>query len=330
MKGICDMPETQRKRRSKFTKAILPQKYTRSKKVIEILKVLHPDAYSMLTTQQIYQLCFKKGSKAYCDEILRHMYHRPLQLVNRHAFTFTKGLNNASLFYTISRKGSQLLYEKNLGRVITPQKAYKMKNSKNLYREHEKGLNDVRIAIVKGAEKIGAVIETWISDSDFKKPKIRKQLRVQDQKTGEIFGFEPDGFFVLRLPTGERKPFFLEYDNNTTFHKRFQRIKIQGYHLLGDIWRKLPVFVKYKDIQVTYRVLTVTNAGVDRAFHFKQQSVEALFVKDNKRELHTRRFYFTQADLVVNDTIFTEPIWFIPFKSKTQNQKFAIFESKLV
>lgn len=280
----------------------------------------------MLTTEQLYQLCFQKGSKSYCNEILKHMFHKPLQLVTRYPLFYKSGLNNATLVYTITHKGSQLLHKQGFERMITSQKTYKLKNSTLLYREHEKGLNDVRIALVKGAELIGAIIETWITDRDFKEPKIRRQLRVQDPKTGQSFGFQPDGFFVLRLKTGDRKPFFLEYDNNTTFHKRFGNIKIRGYHLLGDIWRKLPVFEKFKDIPATYRVLTVTNAGIDRTFHFTKLSVEPLFANQKQKEINTRRFYFTQSSLVTPETVYIDPIWFIPFKSTNKEEKFAIFE----
>lgn len=315
-----------RKRLNKFTQTTLPPKYLRSKKILAILSALHPDTYGMLTTEQIYMLCFPKGSKSYCNDILKYMFHKPLQLVNRHSL-YERGLNN-TIVYTITNRGSRLLHAQNAGRIVTSNKAYKIKNSTLLYREHEKGLNDVRIAITKGAKSIGATIETWISDRDFKQPRIRKQLRVYDQKKGEAFGFQPDGFFVLKLATGELKPFFLEYDNNTTFHKRFGSIKIRGYHLLGDLWRKLPVFAPYKDIPVTYRVLTVTNAGIDRAFHLKEKSVEALFKNDKQKEQNTKRFYFTQSSLVIPETIFIEPIWFVPFKSKRKEEKIAIFEKE--
>ncbi len=191
------MEKTPRKRLSKFISTSLDKKYLQSKKILMILSALHPDNYGMLTSEQIYQLCFSQGSKSYCNEVLKYMFHKPMQLVNRHPL-YESGLNN-TIVYTITHRGSQLLQKNSLGRIITPNKAYKIKHSTLLYREHEKGLNDVRIALTKGAKEIGATIETWLSDRDFKQPTIRKQLRVYDPKTDQTFGFQPDGFFVLKL-----------------------------------------------------------------------------------------------------------------------------------
>jgi hypothetical protein len=239
------------------------------------------------------------------------------------------GKGSPKLAYSITKRGSDYLQSMGLYASVSPNKAYKIKNSTLLYRKHEIAINDVRIAVEIAVKDEGWELVEWISDVDFKNPNLIKLLKVYDPESGSNIPVAPDGFFTIRIPSlGREVLFFLELDRGTMENKRFRYKKIRGFHLFGELWRTLPIFQRYKDLPVTYRVLTVVDGGTDRTYNLKSNCAEKEFAEELRedQQAKSRRFWFTELSKITRESIFRQPIWLVPFQSKVKEERFALFD----
>lgn len=309
---------------------LIPTKETKpiriGKREIEILKDLARFRY--LTVDQIQLLHFKRGSKGFCNDRLRGLFRKPHCFINRSILPVEWGKGSPKLVYTLTAKGSTLLKTMGLYAYVSPQKAYKMKSRTSIYRKHEVAINSVRIALDLGIKLHGWEIEEWITDVEFKNPKILSQLKVFDTKDGVKIPIVPDGFFVVNFPNTNKKAlFFLELDRGTMEIDRFRKRKVRGYTLFAEKWRQIEMFRKYKELPVTFRVLTVIDGGVERVKNLKNATEQELS-KDADKIFKGRRFYFTELSKIIPETIFTEDIWLVPYKSTIPEMRYPLFLTK--
>lgn len=301
---------------------------------IAILKDLA--GYRYLTTDQILKLHFLKGSRSYCNKRLRFLYHKPHHLVERHALPLESGKGSSKITYSISSRGLFLLQQKGFDTSslipnITPektyQKIYKMKRHKAEYKSHEIAINDVRIAVELAVKSKGWQIEEWISDVVFKHPFLRSVMRVYDSVNRDLIPVVPDGFFSIKISDGRKAVFFLELDRGNEDLDEFRRGKVRGYFLFVNHWLELPVFHKYKNLEIVYRLLTVVDGGVKRTLNLNN-CAEAEFKGQERKEEKGRLYYFTEFSQISPETVLCEPIWMVPFKSGKVEERFPLFLTK--
>lgn len=315
------------KRRSKLVPSASETKIKIGQRELDILKSLAK--YRYLTTEQICRLHFPKGSQSYCNSRLRALFHHPYCYVHRHLLPVEWGKGSPKLVYSLTRRGINKLREEIAYPFISHQTLYKQKHTTPLYRRHEIAINEFRIAVELGCQQKGWQLESWISEQEFKNPSLLRQMRVVDVETNRKIPVVPDGFLAIFFPEVNKKAlFFLELDRGTMDLGRFRFKKIRGYHLLAQRWQELEPFRKYRDLSITFRVLTVVDGGEKRTMNLKEKAAEKEFLleKPEERLLKTRRFYFTTLDKISPQTIFTQPIWLIPFRSRTKEERFNLVD----
>ncbi len=312
-------------RRPKLTPVKVEKSIRIGKREKAILRDL--SRFRFLTTDQIFLLHFPKGSKQVCYKRLRFLFHKPHCLVQRHVLPLEWGKGSAKLVYSLTKKGSEYAQSNEPGSAVSAKKAYKMKIRTVSYRKHEIAINDVRIAVELAVKQRGWTLTKWISDTVFKNPRILSEMRVVDPNSGSAIPVAPDGFFSVQLSSDRHALFFLELDRGTMESRRFKFKKIRGYHLFGEKWRNVSLFREYKDLDITYRVLTVVDGGEQRTQNLKTKSAEGEFLEDTEHVLKSRRFYFTELKRVAPESIFTDPIWLIPFQSKSTLERFPLFDN---
>lgn len=314
------------KRRSKLKPAKIKTRIRIGEREASILKNLFRFRY--LTSDQIQLLHFPKDSKGYCNDRLRILFHKPYHFVDRFPLPVEWGKGSPKLVYTLTKSGSDLLKTMGLYAYVSPKKAYKMKNRTSIYRKHEVAINDVRIAVELGVKLHGWEIEEWITDIKFKDTKLISQLKVFDIKDGVKIPVVPDGFFVINFPgTNKKALFFLELDRGTMEIDRFRKRKIRGYALFAEKWRQVKMFRKYKEIEVTFRVLTVVDGGAERVKNLKN-ATEQEFSKEEDKIFKGRRFYFTELNKITPETILISDIWLVPYKSTIPEMRYPLFLTK--
>lgn len=294
---------------------------------INILKDLA--RYRYLTTDQIFQLHFPKGSISYCHERLKYLFHAPLRLVNRFSSPVEWGKGAAQLIYTLTKRGADLLRSRGIDTNYTFQKAYKLRNNKPAYKAHEIAINQFRISIEKGVKKYGWEIEEWITDVEFKNPQLIPKMRVDDPESSKYIPVVPDGFFCIHSPqTGKRAIFFLEVERGKIAKKRLRIKKIRGFDFFRLKWRMIDEFRKYKDLQITFRVLIVVDGGTKLTLNLMKDCGEKEFIKGSEKErlAKGRNYYFTELSKVTPETVLTDLIWLIPFQSTTSDKRFSLFD----
>jgi len=315
------------KRRSKLTPAKINKRIRIREREIGILKDLFRFRY--LTSDQILLLHFPKDSKGYCNDRLRILFHKPYHFVDRFPLPVEWGKGSPKLVYTLTKRGSDLLKTMGLFAYVSPQKAYKMKNRTSIYRKHEVAINSVRIALDLGVKLHGWKIEEWITDIEFKDSKLISQLKVFDIKDGVKIPVVPDGFFVVNFPNTNKKTlFFLEMDRGTMEIDRFRKRKIRGYALFAEKWRQVEMFRKYKELPVTFRVLTVVDGGVERVKNLKDATEQEFSKDEDDKIFKGRRFYFTELSKITPETVLTEDIWLVPYKSTIPEMRYPLFLTK--
>jgi hypothetical protein len=315
------------KRRPKLARTKTTVKNRIGRRETAILQSLYK--YRFLTTDQIFNLHFLKGSQSYCNERLRVLFHKPYQYVNRTALPVEWGKGSSKLVYTLTKQGADHLQNMGLYAAVSPNKAYKMKSGTSTYRRHEIAINDVRIAVEKTCEAMGWELTEWISDTEFKNSSLLSQMRVRDSESSAVIPVAPDGFFAIRRPgVANETLFFLELDRGTMENKRFRVKKIRGYHLFGDVWRDVPMFKKYKNNPFTYRVLTVVDGGAERTHNLQVNCAEKEFEKEDQEDRvnKSKRFWFTELPNVVTEEVFQKPVWLVPFQSKNVEERYPLFD----
>lgn len=284
--------------------------------------------YRFLTADQILRLHFPKGSDSYCNTRLMYLFHKPHRLLNREVLPVEYGKGSPKLVYSLTKKGSDFLKTHGFNTHMTDQKAHKQKLLKSEYRKHEIAINEFRISVEMAVKKQGWEIEQWISEVDFKDPAILHPMRVYYSERGINIPVAPDGFFSIYNPSSQRRAlFFLEVDRGTMDHTRFRLKKIRGFHLFGEEWRGIETFRKYKDYPHTYRVLVVVDGGIKRTNELKRDA-EIEFADEDNTTQNAERFYFTELNKVTPDTVLTEDIWLVPFKSTIPEMRFPLFLTK--
>jgi hypothetical protein len=315
------------KRRSKLIPSAYKTKIRIGKRELAILESLAE--YRYLTAEQICRLHFPKGSQSYCNFRLRALFHHPYRYVQRHTLPVEWGKGSPKLAYSLTRRGINKLREKLAYPFVSYQTLYKQKQATPLYRKHEIAINEFRIAVELGCQQKGWQLENWITEQEFKEPSLLKQMRVVDIETNRKIPVVPDSFLAIFFPEVNKKAlFFLELDRGTMDLGRFRFKKIRGYHLLAQKWQEVELFRKYRDLSITFRVLTVVDGGEKRAWNLKEKTAEREFLSEKPEEKlpKSRRFYFTTLDKISPQTIFTQPIWLIPFRSRTKEERFSLID----
>ncbi|HUW22388.1 MAG TPA: replication-relaxation family protein [Candidatus Bathyarchaeia archaeon] len=294
---------------------------------IAVLKSLAE--YRFLTADQIRRLHFPKGSQSYCNERLRGLFHKPCCFVDRHPLPHEWGRGSPKLAYSLTKRGYKRLNEAGIGAWATDQSVYKLKTSTPLYKKHEIAVNEFRIACELAVEKNGWEIEEWVTEVEFKSPSLLKEMKVFDPEWGRNLPVAPDGFFSLYFPKEDKTTlFFLELDRGTMESARFRRKKIRGYHLFAEKWQEIKRFRKYKDLSIAFRVLTVVDGGLQRAWNLKTKCAEKEFESEERERKLAKSwiYYFTTLDEITPETVFTKPIWLIPYRSRTEKERFELID----
>ena len=320
------MKKTYAKRLPKLVPRKVKKKIRIQERDVDILKDIA--RYRFLTSDQILRLHFPKGSDSYCNTRLMYLFHKPYRLINREALPIEYGKGSPKLVYSLTKRGADFLKTHGFSTHMTYQKAYKQKLLKAEYRKHEIAINEFRISVEMAVKKQGWEIEQWISEVEFKDPAILNPMRVYYSERGINIPVAPDGFFSIYNPDSQRRAlFFLEVDRATMDHTRFRLKKIRGFHLFGEEWREIETFRKYKDYPYTYRVLVVVDGGTKRTNELKKDA-EIEFADESNKTLCAERFCFTELSKVTPETVLTEDIWLVPFKSTIPEMRFPLFLTK--
>lgn len=285
--------------------------------------------YRFLTAEQIRKLHFPEGSQSYCNERLRALFHKPYRYVDRRPLPLEWGKGSPKLVYTLTKRGADRLKEEGFFKDVTFQSLYKLKQGTAEYKKHEIAVNEFMIAAEQGAKQKGWEMESWISEADFKHPSLLKELKAYDPETGRDIPVAPDGFFSLYFPEQDKRAlFFLELDRGTMEIARFRYKKIRGYTLFGEKWREIETFRKYKDLPITFRVLNVIDGGEQRMANLLHIAAEKEFESDpdDERLAKSRRFYFSLLKDITPESVFSDPLWLVPYRSRTPEEKFALID----
>jgi hypothetical protein len=97
---------------------------------------------------------------------------------------------------------------------------------KPFFLKHLLKINDLRIALTLAVQKRGDRIVKWLPEW-----KLKKGVKVKDEKTGKAYPVSPDAYFVYELGhSGKRRHFLAEVDMGTMEPWRFG-LKVKGYIL---------------------------------------------------------------------------------------------------
>lgn len=195
----------------------------------------HLAGFGMLTTEQVYRLCFSSISRA--RKRLRLLWQH--RLIARHSRPVRMGEGTAPYLYILTSRGRKAIGDSTAGVLIT-------RRTTRLSLHSEK-INDFHIALMLAAK------DSWY-------PTLSKWQQGRglhftgtahtDQVSVRV-PIVPDAFFVLALGKQEFA-YFLEMDRGTTDLKRI-KVKLLAYL---DLWRSK---VASKQLRIrSFRVLYIT------------------------------------------------------------------------
>ena len=286
----------------------------------EIVRAVYE--YRFLLRDQIQALFFDTWTKKIKGEVVILPVKNPKDVANRrlerlmthgylHRYTVTDdprlNARNTQGTYSLARKGALLLVDEG----VMDEGDLRLYPDRNdvtpSYTLHMQAINDLRINLTLAAQANGDVIETWETEMELAKRKIK----VTDPNDIKVtYPIRPDAFFVYR-PAEQQKgfSFFLELDRRSERHKTFAE-KVKGYIAL----QKSGKFTENFGAQ-SFRVLTVTKT---------EQNVHAL-KRTTEEAGGQRMFWFASFEALNKDQVL-EPIWevataegkYTPFKLKKE------------
>lgn len=255
----------------------------RDKRIVEAVYQMR-----FLTSEQVKQMEFEKGSITACRRRLTLLFHNGF--LSDASKPKTAGYGSSKRIYCLSKKGADLishLYSEKEAREIKWND--KQNKVEAFFIEHTLRLNDVRIAFAKSVLETKDYDLFWFNESEVKSWKEK----VDDpENSGKNLAITPDAFLYL-IGKDKKAYYFLEIDRATESNRRW-RDKIRGY----------VEYVKSGKYQARFktealRVLTVTTSKERLANLLKTtQSVENAYF-----------FLFTTFDQIKSKNIIFQPVW---------------------
>jgi hypothetical protein len=265
------------------------------------------DTCRALTTPQVQALLFARTLSesashgeisSRCQRRLQLLYHYGYLLRDEQPQRLSEG--RKPLVYFLDERGAQLLAEQS---GIEPEQIdWRRKDSRVSYPflAHLLATNDVRIAVMQAAGRLGWCIERWLDDKALKSRHMKDYVTLVGPQGGEKrAAVVPDGYFAL--DTGQAvHHHLLEIDLRTVIGRSSQWGR-------RDWARKVAAYLAYYrsgNYQRRYsagsmRVLTITT-GERRLANLKGIT---------ERAGGRARFWFTTFERVTPQTVLTQPIW---------------------
>lgn len=243
--------------------------------------------YRILSQRQIERLLNR--SKPTVQRLLRRLYdHRYLERV----FLPLTRFGSSPALYILDRTGIELLRRHGIEDFAwQPDKTIS-----SMYIEHTLAINEVRIAVNLGCQARGWTTGRWLSEAELKSRENYDLVTIPSyrQKVSLI----PDSYFSVVVPDKGTTHFFLELDRGKMVLKRF-REKIEAY----VSYYKSGAYARRYNAQ-GFRVLTVIDGvGEGRLRNLAKDATQVAGIG--------RRFWFAHLEDVTEQTVLTEPIWWV-------------------
>lgn len=241
--------------------------------------------YRLLSQRQLERLL--RRSKPTVQRLLRRLYdHRYLERVFLPLATF----GSSPALYILDRQGIDLL--RRMG--VEDFTGVPTKTVSSMYIEHTLAINEFRIAVAQACQAHDWQVTRWLTENELKADYDRVRIRARKSSISLI----PDSFFTLVVPEKGTTHFFLELDRGSMELKRF-REKVEAY----VAYYKSGMYAQRYGAQ-GFRVLTVVDGvGAGRLKNLVEDSAQVPGIG--------RRFWFTHLEDATDETVLTEPIWYV-------------------
>lgn len=245
--------------------------------------------YRIMRQDQVQRLHFP--SKARAQVRLWNLWQH--QFLKRSFLPVMGGIQNSTILYQIDRRGAELLQKEFSYEKEDLRYSHKAGLSYR-FLEHTLGLSEIHLAVELSCRRHGLELREWQDEKALKQNYDTVQTSPHRQSP-----VLPDGYFVIAPDSKTTYHFFIEYDRGSE-PLRFFRRKIRLYWLY---FQSPKPTMRYGTNRI--RVLTVTESKAPIQARGRTKSV-----RDATKDLGAHNwFWFTSIDEVINNDIFSAPIW---------------------
>ena len=210
-------------------------------------------------------------------------------ITRHHVPKFHLAGETASAIYMLSEKGGRLLASVHGGKPTDYLLQRLKRNSSLAKADHAVELAHIQHRVKQSAQESGCEVVHWLGDS---------QLHSMLHRVKAVT--VPDGYFVLKLPTGRLMYFFIELDRNVVDVGAKWAKKCNGYldMLAGSFVQRF----NPDDERKAFRLLTIVHTDNHAS---KIAKVCAGQIPPSYHKL----FLFTSLPIVRSANIFNSPMW---------------------